>query len=125
MTLPENASIEETARRIREMEEKLKGREEVLYHTSYIGRSAPRFLLAFDPVTPAANFGQIVIQTRNLEARDRLRADLKRIVRESFRRHRAELPPVDVVVLCRPEAARAGRAELHRQLERLWARLAS
>ena len=84
MTLPENASIRETERRIRAMEEKLKGREDVLYHSSYIGRSAPRFLLAFEPITPSPNFGQIVIQTRNLEARDRLRADLKRIVREEF-----------------------------------------
>ena len=48
---------------------------------------------------------------------------IKRIVRESFRRHRAGLPSVDVVVLCRPEAARTERAELHRQLERIWARI--
>lgn len=84
MTLPQNASIAETDRQVARMEAALKGRGEVAYWSAYVGRSAPRFLLPFEPKTPAPNFGQIVIQTTGLEARDRLRADLRKIAAEDF-----------------------------------------
>lgn len=48
---------------------------------------------------------------------------IKRIVRESFRRHRADLGGVDVVVMARPAAAAASNAELFASLDRHWQRL--
>ena len=48
---------------------------------------------------------------------------LKRIVRESFRRARAELPELDIVVLAKPPARTKSNAELFRSLERHWTRL--
>ena len=48
---------------------------------------------------------------------------LKRIVRESFRRHRYSLPPVDIVVLAGGEAVDTDNAKLFSSLERHWGRV--
>lgn len=54
------------------------------------------------------------------DAADRNR--IKRQARESFRRQRARLPAVDIVVLARPGAGGVRSAELRVALERLWRR---
>ncbi|WP_290652177.1 ribonuclease P protein component [Aquisalimonas sp.] len=48
---------------------------------------------------------------------------IKRIARESFRHHRSDLPPVDVVLMSRPAARTASRDTLRESLARLWQRL--
>ena len=49
-------------------------------------------------------------------ARNRLR----RIIRESFRLHQAQLPCVDLVVSARPAVRNADAAQLRASLESLW-----
>ena len=90
-TLPQNASISETAAEMARMEAALEGNDKALFWSSYVGRGAPRFLLAYDVATPAPNIGQIVIQTPSVEARDALRAELGRIAANDF-------PGVDVFI---------------------------
>ena len=48
---------------------------------------------------------------------------LKRIIRESFRRIRTDLPELDIVVLAKPPARTKDNADLFRSLERHWTRL--
>jgi ribonuclease P protein component len=48
---------------------------------------------------------------------------LKRIIRESFRAHRVDLPPVDLVVMSRPEAAMAENSQLWQSLDKHWRRV--
>jgi ribonuclease P protein component len=48
---------------------------------------------------------------------------IKRLVRESFRRTRFELPPIDLVVMAREAAAGVSGAELLVELDALWGRL--
>ncbi len=91
MTLPQNASIEETSAQMKAMEAHLKDHDGVSYWSTYVGRSALRFLLTSEPATPSANFGQIVIQTTGLEARDKLRDELRKVAAEEF-------PGTDVLV---------------------------
>jgi len=91
VTLPQNASIEATSDVISGLEAHLEGRDEVLYWSAYVGRSAPRFLLPSEPKTPSPNFGQIVIQTPDLEARNRLRAELNAFAATAY-------PDVDILV---------------------------
>ncbi len=55
---------------------------------------------------------------RRATARNRL----KRIVRESFRQHKAELDGLDVVVMNKPEAATAANRQLFDSLESHWLR---
>lgn len=57
---------------------------------------------------------------RSAVARNRF----KRLVRESFRRRRARLRAVDLVVIARPGLEQWSGAQLRRALERGWQRLA-
>ncbi|PWK92535.1 ribonuclease P protein component [Fulvimonas soli] len=50
---------------------------------------------------------------------------IKRLVRESFRRMRAQLPPLDVMVMAREQAAGQPGPVLLAELEQLWRRLAA
>jgi ribonuclease P protein component len=45
---------------------------------------------------------------------------LRRVIRESFRMHRQEMPAVDVFVTARAPAAAAANRELFGSLARLW-----
>ena len=48
---------------------------------------------------------------------------LRRLVRESFRHIRTDLPPLDIVVMARDAAGPAAAAELATSLDRHWQRL--
>ncbi len=89
--LPQNAAITETAAQMDRMEAHLADSEHVLFWSSYVGRGAPRFLLAYDVPTPGPNMGQIVVQTPSVEARDALRDELRVVAAN-------ELPGIDVFI---------------------------
>ena len=48
---------------------------------------------------------------------------LRRLIRESFRMHRQELPAVDVLVTARPAAAQASNRAVFESLAGLWQRV--
>lgn len=48
---------------------------------------------------------------------------IKRQARESFRLHRAQLPPLDIVMLARSGAGTVASGELRAALERLWQKM--
>ncbi len=50
---------------------------------------------------------------------------IKRLARDSFRRHRHALPNVDILLIARPAAAAADNAALHAELEAQWQRIAA
>jgi ribonuclease P protein component len=50
---------------------------------------------------------------------------IKRLVRESFRRHRLELPPIDLMVMAREQAVNLPGPELLGELHLLWKKLRS
>ena len=49
---------------------------------------------------------------------------IRRIIRESFRLHRAEIPAIDLVVSARPRVREASPAELRASLAALWKKIA-
>ncbi len=86
-------------------------------------RVADRFftVLGVSNVHGEARLGLAISKRAARRAVDRNR--IKRVVRESFRHRRPELPPLDIVVMARPAAATAGTEELNRALDKLWQRL--
>ncbi|MFN3634497.1 MAG: efflux RND transporter permease subunit [Rhizobium rhizophilum] len=83
--LPQNSTIAETNRQISQFEqEKLVGNPDIDHWSTYVGEGAPRFILSYDVSTPAAWMGQVVIVTKDLDARDRVRADLQDYLSKTF-----------------------------------------
>lgn len=79
----------------------------------------PAFVLIAAPGNGApARLGLALAKRRIARAVDRNR--VKRVVRESFRRCRAELGSTDVVVLARSRTAELDNAALFIQLARAW-----
>jgi len=68
--LPEGTAFSMTEGVTHEIEQRLKDDPNVVQYTSYIGGSTPRFYLPLDLQLPAANYAQIVITTRDLDARE-------------------------------------------------------
>lgn len=75
-TLRQNASITRTREEMDRFEKLLVDDADVHHWSSYVGQGAVRFLLSFDVQPPSPNFGQIIIVTKDIAARDRLRAKL-------------------------------------------------
>ncbi|MDD5057832.1 MAG: efflux RND transporter permease subunit [Sideroxydans sp.] len=75
--LPQGASLKATAHEVQRIEKLLKDDEAVETYSSYIGNGAPRFFLSLDQQLFADNFGQFVIVTKNLEAREELKHRLE------------------------------------------------
>ena len=68
--LPQGASLKATAHEVQRIEQLIKDDPAVEHFSSYIGNGAPRFILTLDQQLFADNFGQFVVVTKNLEARE-------------------------------------------------------
>ncbi|MCA0278209.1 MAG: efflux RND transporter permease subunit [Proteobacteria bacterium] len=83
--LPQNSSIAETRLQIERFEQiALKGNPDIDHWSSYIGQGAVRFVLAYDVQPANPYFGQVVIVTKDLEARHRVQPAIEKILREQF-----------------------------------------
>ncbi|MCS6930884.1 MAG: efflux RND transporter permease subunit [Acetobacteraceae bacterium] len=82
INLREGASFAATEAVARRVEETLRGDRDAATYTTYLGAGAPRFFLALNPDLPNEAFAKLVIQSRDLEARERLIARLSREVEE-------------------------------------------
>ncbi|MCV2877858.1 efflux RND transporter permease subunit [Sedimentimonas flavescens] len=90
INLRQNSTIEQTDRAMAGIEDWLATRDEAAYWTTYVGRSAPRFLLSLDAPTPAPFMGQIVIMSKGLDERNALR--------DALNEHATQIPGVDLFV---------------------------
>lgn len=82
--LPRNSSITETASQVARFETYLKDDPDIDHWSTYVGRSAVRFLLSYDVQMPQPSFGQLVIVSKSLEARDRVRSRLEKVIAKDF-----------------------------------------
>ncbi|MPZ58027.1 MAG: AcrB/AcrD/AcrF family protein [Rhizobiales bacterium] len=82
MRLPEGTAIGVTDSTARQAERLIGDDPDVATYTTYVGRGAPRFWLGLNPVLPNANFAQIVIVTKGVEARERVKARLEKALAE-------------------------------------------
>jgi len=79
-------------------------------------------MLRYGPNTgTTARLGMAVSRRVSLRAVERNR--IKRQIRESFRRRRAQLPPVDILVIAHRDAAGKSADVLRDELDALWSRI--
>ncbi len=74
--LPHGSSLKATEAAVKRVEAMIGDDADVESYSAYIGNGAPRFYLPLDQQLFNDNFGQLVIVTRGLEARERVRARL-------------------------------------------------
>lgn len=75
--LPQGASLKATERQVKRVEAMLKDDERIVTYSSYIGNSAPRFLLQLDQQLFNDNFGQVVVVTKGFDEREAVRSQLR------------------------------------------------
>jgi multidrug efflux pump subunit AcrB len=83
--LPQNSSIAETRSTIERFEKDvLAGNPDVDHWSSYVGQGAVRFVLTFDVQPANPYFGQTIIVSKDVEARDRLRKLIEQKISDDF-----------------------------------------
>ena len=80
--LPEGSQIEYTDRMLRRVEKELVATPMVSSFGTFLGASAPRFYYNVDPQQPAANYGQILVNTRDVDRTPELVYRLRERMRE-------------------------------------------
>ena len=78
MRLPEGTSIGVTADTARKAEKMVEGDKDVTTYTTYIGQGSPRFWLGLNPQLPNEAFAEIVIVSKDVDARERIKARLEK-----------------------------------------------
>ena len=107
MKLAQGASWAATDKEVRRLEKWLAENQDVAFYTAYVGAGSPRFYLPTVPELANANFGQVVVMTRDLAARERVFAELDRQFANGFEAVRARVqrlqngPPVSYPVMFR------------------------
>lgn len=76
VNLRQGASFAATDGVMRRLEETLRDDPDVAHFTTYLGAGAPRFFLALNPDLPNEAFAKLIIESRDVPARERLRARL-------------------------------------------------
>ncbi len=84
LTLPQNAAQAETLRRTEAVEALLQQDADVLHFSSYVGSGAVRFYLPMDLLLAHEHVAQLVVVTRDLEARDAVKARLQAALSRDF-----------------------------------------
>lgn len=96
LTLPQNASLEATAREAKRLEGLLKDDPNIVQFSSYVGSGAIRFYLPMDVLLTNDNITQAVVVTKGLEERDQLRARLEATFRSDFPNLIARATPLEL-----------------------------
>lgn len=84
VNLPSGASIKKTKEVMAGIADNLYGDDRVSSFSTYIGDSAPRFILLFDPLAPEDSHGQMILVARDSKVRDSLRDDTLAFIAEQY-----------------------------------------
>lgn len=107
VNLPSGASIKETKEVIAGIADNLYGDNRVSSFSTYVGDSAPRFILLFDPLAPEDSHGQMILVARDSKVRDSLRDDTLAFIAEQYPDARAHArlittgPPAEYPIMLR------------------------
>ena len=85
LKLAQGASWKATDAEVRKLEKWLGENPDVAFYTAYVGAGSPRFYLPTVPELTNANFGQVIVMTKDLGARERVFAELDKLFAERLR----------------------------------------
>jgi multidrug efflux pump len=80
LRLPEGTAFNVTEKTVKKAEELLKGDKDINTYTAYVGQGSPRFWLGLNPQLPNEAFAEIVIVSKDVEARERIMAKIEKAV---------------------------------------------
>ena len=107
LRLAQGASFAATDAEVARLERWLGNNSDVAHYTAYVGAGSPRFYLPTVPELANANFGQVIVMTKGIEARERVLADLDGLFGRDFEAVRGRVqrlqngPPVAYPVMFR------------------------
>ena len=84
LNLPEGSSIKTTDAAARKLTDLIKDDKELDHVSTYVGESAPRFVLVIDPVQPRDNYAQLVVVAKDIEARKHLEKRINELAADNL-----------------------------------------
>lgn len=84
LNMPEGSSIKATDKAAQTLTELIKNDKDLKNVSTYVGESAPRFVLVIDPVHPRSNYAQLVVVANDVEGRKRLEQKIHRLAAENL-----------------------------------------
>ena len=80
LRLPEGTAFNVTEKAVKKAEALLKDDKDIATYTAYVGQGSPRFWLGLNPQLPNEAFAEIVIVSKDVEARERIKARIEKAV---------------------------------------------
>src|SRR5437016_14360640 len=80
LRLPEGTAFNVTEKSVKKAEALLKDDRDIATYTSYVGQGSPRFWLGLNPQLPDEAFAEIVIVSKDVEARERIKERIEKAV---------------------------------------------
>ncbi|NWG22866.1 MAG: efflux RND transporter permease subunit [Pseudorhodoplanes sp.] len=96
LSLPQNASIYATEDLARRFDAALKDDSDIARWSTYVGRGAIRFYLPLNVQLPNNFFAQAVLVAKDVEARDRLKVRLEKLLADQFPSVVARVYPLEL-----------------------------
>jgi len=121
LNLPEGSSIKTTDAAAQKLTKLILGDEDLDRVSTYVGKSAPRFVLVMDPVQPRDNYAQLVVVAKDIEGRKRLEKKIAQLTQEhlpeviSISRSIPLGPPAPYPVMLRVKGADEEQVKIYAQ----------
>lgn len=84
LNLPEGSSIKTTDEAAQKLTKLLENDEDLDHVSTYVGKSAPRFVLVMDPVQPRDNYAQLVVVAKSIEGRIRMEQRITKLAADNL-----------------------------------------
>ncbi len=84
LRMPEGTAFNVTSAAAKKAEELIANDPDITTYTTYVGQGSPRFWLGLNPQLPNESFAEIVINSKDVEARERIKARIEKAVAEGF-----------------------------------------
>ena len=84
MRLPQDASLAATEQEAARFIQLFTANADLMSYSYYVGKGAPRFVLTADAVLPNANFAQFILVARDVDSRDKLAEQARKLLNSEF-----------------------------------------